>query len=285
MNLIAIDLDGTLLSRNLSISNENLSAIKAAQQKGIDITIATGRSYFDAKSICESHNLHTHIISNNGAMIHLNSGERLEEIALKNQACFAVCQWLEENQFFYQIATEDNIYTNLKNQGVLWEEYDQFTVSHPELAEDFKHMMDLQFGQKNVKSFNTFHELKAMNIPIFGILALSFDLNRLKTASEKLKNFEDILVFSSFKYNLEFSNPNATKGYALQKLAQHLGFSLRQAMAIGDNHNDISMIEAANYGVAMGNAEDAVKAISDYVTLTNEDHGVAKAIQYFALSE
>ena len=92
-------------------------------------------------------------------------------------------------------------------------------------------------------------------------------------------------VSSAVYNNLEINDAQATKGCGLSALAAHLGIDVSQIMAFGDGENDQTMIEAAGFGVAMGNAVDSLKAAADYVTLTNDKDGVAAAIEKFIFNK
>ena len=100
---------------------------------------------------------------------------------------------------------------------------------------------------------------------------------------EVLAKEPDILVSSSLPNNLEINAAGADKGSALLRLAEHLGIRKEETMAFGDGENDISMIRLAGFGVAMENGEESVKAMADYVTVTNNEAGVAAAIRKFVL--
>ncbi len=93
--------------------------------------------------------------------------------------------------------------------------------------------------------------------------------------------FPDLVITTSIVNNIEINSREATKGVALEKLAAYLGIPLESTMAFGDDTNDISMLEAAGIGVAMGNACEAVKRSSDFVTRDCDENGVAYAINHF----
>ena len=109
------------------------------------------------------------------------------------------------------------------------------------------------------------------------------DLSDKEILREELSSVEGLAISSSMYNNLEINAEAATKGNALLWLADHLGIPREETMAFGDGENDISMLKAAGTGVAMGNASDHVKAAADEVTLTNEQDGVAAAIQTWIL--
>ena len=91
--------------------------------------------------------------------------------------------------------------------------------------------------------------------------------------------FPDIRVTASTWNNLELNIDSAHKGRAMERLAQHLGLTLANCMAFGDGMNDLTMVEAAGVGVAMANAVDAVKRVAKVVTASNDEDGVAKALE------
>ena len=98
---------------------------------------------------------------------------------------------------------------------------------------------------------------------------------------EHLKKIPEITLVSGGYGNLEFTKAGVDKGVALHKLAQILNIAADETMAVGDTENDMAIVKAAHIGVAMGNATDELKAQADYVTDTNENDGVAKAIRHF----
>ena len=98
-------------------------------------------------------------------------------------------------------------------------------------------------------------------------------------AREALNQFSDLSITSSLGNNLEINHKDATKGNGLASLAAYLGLKKEEVMACGDGENDISMLDEAGIGVAMGNASDLVKRAADVVTLTNDQDGVAYAIE------
>ena len=104
-------------------------------------------------------------------------------------------------------------------------------------------------------------------------------------ALEYLKAFPELHAVTGGGHNLEISQKTASKGNALRMFAERMGVDVAQTMAFGDTQNDISMIRAAGFGVAMGNATEDVKEAADYVTRTNEEDGVAYALEKLVLGE
>ena len=102
---------------------------------------------------------------------------------------------------------------------------------------------------------------------------------------DQLKEFTGILVTSSMPFNLEINHPDATKGNGILRLASILGLKKAQTMAFGDGENDLSMIQEAEIGVAMENGIQSLKEAADYVTLSNDEDGVAAAIEHVILGQ
>lgn len=101
----------------------------------------------------------------------------------------------------------------------------------------------------------------------------------MREAKEEFKKQEDLEVVSSGKINFEVMSKGTSKGIAVKKFCDILGIDSKEVICIGDNENDISMIKFAGLGIAMGNATDEVKSMADFVTDTNVNDGVAKALR------
>ena len=284
MKLIAIDLDGTLLNHDTgTIDHENVVAIQNLQSKGVEISIATGRAYFDALKICNEVGLHTHIISDNGASAHLKNGKRIASTSIPKAIVAEILDWFEKNKYYYELFTDDAIYSPNYGREVLRSELVDFLVSNR--GSDQSHydgILKNQFGQHGFAFMDSYKDLFDDRDDFLGILSfLFFEDKRIAgiNAFEHLKS--EISIISSLEQNFEMANIHASKGSALKALANHLNISLDDTAAIGDNYNDISMFEMANYSIAMGNADDAVKAKCTVETLHNADCGVAYALNRY----
>lgn len=103
----------------------------------------------------------------------------------------------------------------------------------------------------------------------------------LPVIKEELETIEGLKITSSWENNIEIMSEGVDKGQAIKMLCEHLNIGRSEIMAFGDNYNDIEMLEYAGLGVAMGNSNDDIKEIADYVTDTNEESGFANAIFKF----
>ncbi|WP_088067571.1 Cof-type HAD-IIB family hydrolase [Gottfriedia luciferensis] len=282
MSFIAIDLDGTLLNNENEISEENIKAIKLAQENGVEVVISTGRAYFDVQKICGKSGILPFVIGTNGATIHSKDGECISSIAIPKIHVESIVKWLDVHDFYYEVFTEKNIFSLKEKRESFQNEINR--LKRADLDEDTKELVSIaerqfdQFGYILVENSN---DILQQNDEVFNILACSFDKNRLAEARKQFSNCNELMVVSSADHNIEITSRFASKGLALEKLVYLFNGSLDQSMAIGDSNNDISMFEKVGYSVAMGNAKDDIKALCSMSTLNNDENGVAYAINQY----
>lgn len=282
MKLFATDLDGTLLNSNHEISKENANALKSAQQNGVEVSIATGRIYSDALDLCKKANINTHIISNNGSMIFSKEGKKLKSWTIDRNCIEYVFNWLNENEYFYQICTDKNIFLPHNARELLRKDFDNVKLNNPSFNEDIlNNISNLIFTQEGIKLVKNKDDILKSNLDFCSITAISLDKDKLNYGREHYRNFKELSMVISHEYNFELTNKNVSKGNSLEYLANYLGISLTDVAAIGDNYNDVSMFKKAKISVAMGNADDAIKKICKHVSLSNDLNGVAHFIHKF----
>ncbi|MGP7815685.1 Cof-type HAD-IIB family hydrolase [Niallia sp. 01092] len=281
---IAIDLDGTLLNHNSKISDENLQSIKDAQHKGIEVVVATGRNYPDVVEIFKDTGVKTWIIGANGATIHTPEGQLFHHVPMNNQKAMQLLEWLETNDYYYEVFSDDYIYTRQKGRELLTIEIDQLCKANPDLdRQDLEKHTDVQYSQTGFYFISSYKELTISPINVYNILAFSFDRKKRDRGWEMFKEDKSVTLVTSGKYNFEFEHLLASKGHSLAKLTEHLSISLKETMAMGDSMNDLSMLNRVGYPIAMGNAREDVKKACIEITDTNENNGVANAINRFIL--
>lgn len=278
VKLIAIDLDGTLLSAHTHISETNIQAVRTAQQEGILVTIATGREHGNVREILQSSGLQTPVISSNGSVIHDEQEQQLFTLPLEREAANEVLQWLEANKYYYQVHSNRGIYTINNSHQLLAMEVDRLLSTDPDPSL-LKMLEAMQFHHENTGFLRiaSYTEIPDQ-ADLYNIMALSLDPEKLQVGREKFSNRDDMTMVISGSHNFEMEHKQASKGYALQRLAEHYHISIDDTMAIGDNYNDVSMLQIAGKGVAMGNADPEVQSYADEVTKNNEEDGVAHAI-------
>ena len=276
---IATDMDGTLLNAKQKVSEANKRAILEAQEKGVEVVVATGRSYSEARFALDEAEIECPIICVNGAETRNRKGEVIHAIGMDGQAASHASKKLKEHGIYFEVYT---------NQGTFTEDYEKgidiivdiFQSANPHVSEEqIRNAAKERFSKGHISVINHYDEIfEDSSYVIYKFLAFSFDDRALEEAGKSLEQTDSIAVSSSGKENLEITNVHAQKGIALEKFTEEHGLDLSKTMAIGDNFNDLSMMKKAGRPVAMGNAAEGIKEFCPYHTATNEEDGVAKAI-------
>ena len=271
VKLIAVDMDGTLLRSDKTVSQRSAEALWGAIEKGVAVVPATGRvAYMIPKPVAGIRGVR-YAITSNGAMV-----KDLQEQKV-----------LYRNLMTMQQARE--LLTLLDSYGMFAEAYcDGISYSEgrmldlavraglPENVREYimksQCFVDNLLGQISLQSFPP----EKVNVP--------YVPEELRTElREKILSLPGLCVTSSGMENLEVNAASCSKGDALKFLCTKLSVSPSQVMAIGDGDNDISMLQYAGIAVAMGNAASEVKTAANFVTGTNDRDGVAFAIEKFVL--
>ncbi|MDF1507261.1 HAD family hydrolase [Robertmurraya sp. DFI.2.37] len=274
---VAIDMDGTLLTKDHEITEENMKAIKAAQEKGVEVVIATGRSYPEAIYLLKEAGIKCPVICANGAEVRSPEGEIVADNPLKKEFAKDALKILSDSDIYVEFFTSKGIYTADMERGIsLFKEYAANKHEKTEVEKIEAILQERMNFIKTIESVDFIFEQEDYHL--YKLLAFSFDPEQLQKVEAQLKEIEGIALSSSGKENLEINGVEAQKGIALDRFTREKGISLMETMAIGDNYNDLSMFQRVGRAVAMGNADDYVKAQCHFVTATNEESGVAKAI-------
>ncbi|MEG0296250.1 MAG: Cof-type HAD-IIB family hydrolase [Clostridium sp.] len=283
MRLIASDLDGTLLISHSEIGEENLKALKYARENGVTFVASTGRTFPGASRVFKDTDfLPDYFISCNGTLIFTGEGEEIRKTPLDKTLATQVLEYLHNNNFSYSVSCEDRMYVIRSSYDIIKNEYENCSsYGTSETTGSLKDFYDLFQPRSGIEAVDSYHDMLKSGKDIFSIICISIDKNRLKEGQEGLKHIEDITLTSSASNNFEIFHKDASKGAALEYLANKINISLDETMAIGDNFNDLPMLEKAKISVAMGNARDGVKEKCSFVTKRNDEHGVAHAIYHF----
>ncbi|MCL2843055.1 MAG: Cof-type HAD-IIB family hydrolase [Oscillospiraceae bacterium] len=262
--LIAADMDGTLLNPNRTISKKTLTAIRQVLDMGVIFTVSTGRPMAGMRQYQEILQLKTPIITyNGGAIVMPDSGEVLYQKNLEPQAAASVIYRGQVLDASMCIWSEDKLY-------ILRE--DAYTTQYAERA-----------GGAILVGETEIADIIRQGIGKILWYDAPENVAMYQDALDRTP-IEHVTYFTSSPAFLEIVDHQVSKGHALQLLGAHHGISMAEMIAIGDGMNDLTMLEYAGLGVAMGNASDTVKAAADVVTASNADDGVAQAIERFVLS-
>lgn len=276
---IAIDMDGTLLTPTHQVTDKNKEAIKQAQSLGVEVVIATGRSYQEATFALDEAGIQCPIICVNGAEIRSEKGQILSSNPLDKETARNVANFLSQNEIYYELYTNQGTFsTDLEKAVSIM--IDITMSANPEENFELVSAGARQRVEKGLVHKVDHYEtlINDENHEIYKLLAFSFDQDRLTSVQETLKETKGLVVTSSGYENLELSSVHAQKGIALEAFVNERNISLADTMAIGDNYNDLSMFQKVGRSVAMGNASDEIKKECSHVTLTNEESGVGEAI-------
>lgn len=267
--LVAMDLDGTLLDSHKQISQRNLNEIKRVIQKGVRVVVCSGRIYKGAKLYARQIGTQELVIACNGATIRDASDDSvIFENSLNPEDCLKIIDICHDENIYFHTYVNDTMYTEKLMYGSTF--YSQLNKNlEPEDRIDVQVVDD-------VKSVIGNSHLKASKIVV-----VSDDRQQLLKARKRAEEVETIEVMSSFDDNFEVMNRGVSKANALDFIMKRYGIINEEVIAIGDNENDYSMIKMAGLGIAMGNGEDSLKEIAGYITLTNDEDGVAVAIKKF----
>ncbi|WP_226675474.1 Cof-type HAD-IIB family hydrolase [Rossellomorea aquimaris] len=280
ITLIATDMDGTLLNEHQEISEANKQAILDAQQQGIEVVVATGRSYEEARYVIEEAGISCEIVCANGAEVRNKQGEIIYQAGIESARAKEIASVLNETGIYFEIYTDRGTYTENYEMGVELI-VDIFTTANPTVSEEqVRQAARERFEKGHIKLVEDYGVLFEDDSElVYKFLVFSFDEKQLAEANEKLNELSGIAVSSSGKENIEVNSIEAQKGVALEKLLKDKGLSPENSMAMGDNLNDLSMMKVVGRPVAMGNALDQIKEFCPFITATNKEDGVAKAIQ------
>ncbi|MDT0724234.1 Cof-type HAD-IIB family hydrolase [Staphylococcus haemolyticus] len=279
IKLIATDMDGTLLNAAHEISKENVDAIKFAQTQGITVAIATGRAFYEASTPMAETDLKVPYICLNGAEVRDESFNIMNTSHLNHELVERIKAILDREDVYYQVYTNRGIYTEdpTKDLDIYLDIAKQ--AGQEADVEKIKQGIQKRIDNGTLKVVNSYEEIE--DIPgelIMKVLAFNPDLEKINAIGAELSAIPSLAVSSSSRGNLEITHSDAQKGIALESIANQLNIDLKDVMALGDNLNDVSMLERVGYPVAVENAMPEVKAVAKYVTDTNENSGVGKAI-------
>ncbi|WP_408009599.1 Cof-type HAD-IIB family hydrolase [Pseudalkalibacillus sp. A8] len=282
MKLIAIDMDGTLINNNTTINEANVKAIQKAQEAGVHVVVATGRSYEEAVTPIREVGLSLPIIAINGAQMRTEEGKIKQSITLSKDTYYKAAELLNNYSIYFELYTNKGTYSDNPEMAIDII-VDIIKSANPEVSHKRAHeLADYRINNGRIHTLEDYKEVvEEPDVEIYKLLAFSKNEKDRKNALNDFLTFNDLAVSKSAEANIEITHRDAQKGIAVQKYADELGIPMKEVMAIGDNYNDVSMFELVGYSVAMGNAEEDIKKLCTFVTKTNDESGVAFAIQTF----
>lgn len=279
IKVIASDMDGTLLNSQHEISEENVKAIKKAQELGVHFIIATGRMYKDVKPFVEKHGIKCEYILMNGAEFRNESGEIVESICIDKSKVKDILDIISRMGLIVELYTGNGTYTTNTKEEALKEMV--YRVQNFEKVSDYDEALEIAKKHEHFMSLNYITDIDEFldsDIEIRKMITFHNDVNVINSTKKELNKLEGLAVLSSFITNIEITDEKAQKGYILKKVTEKMDIKSKEVIALGDSLNDYSLFTEFELAFAMGNAIPEIKEIANNITDTNDNDGVAKAI-------
>jgi hydroxymethylpyrimidine pyrophosphatase-like HAD family hydrolase len=296
IRLIALDIDGTLLDSNGALPQDNITAIARAMDAGVDVVLATGRRYEFARSIFEQLPAPLTLILSNGAIVKTHAGETLIRHLLPRTAARAILARVPGHRSSAAVLFDRAREGQIVYERVDWDHPRHgrfFRLSRPFISEIAPLEDALTEDPIQVMFTGGCAEMREL----FNMLSAEADVEACATdgdvpVASVAQGFgpagEGYSVALTEYVHRDFSlvdviRAGCSKGAALEELARQRGLDRRQVMAIGDNLNDLQMLEFAGHPVLMANALPELKARGWTLTASNDEAGVARAIETLVL--
>ena len=275
IRLLALDIDGTLLNPQFQISENDLAAIRRAHGLGVEIVVATGRRHQFALPVARKLGVDLCLVSSNGAVTRSLTGERFHRDLLPVETCREMCVAMDEFRG-HLVITFDK-----ETKGTLvLEHLDDLGASIRRWLETNLEFIDFVIPIEKALVENPVQAMYCGTISkmeqVQSALKASAVWGRVNVLKTEYPERDLCMV--------DVLNLGCSKGHALERWAQHRGIAREQVMAIGDNYNDVEMLEFAGVPVIMGNASEELRGRDWKVTLPNSESGVAAAIEEVVLS-
>ncbi len=271
IKLVALDLDGTTLNNDRVISERTRKALREADARGVNIVIATGRPFSALpKDVFEIDAIRYVLTSNGASITDLRKNETFYENCLSPLAVEHAVELLRKHDYIIECFIHGTAYIEK------WY-YEQVRETH----ESFKSVSYILETRNPIDGIYDFMQHNREHIENINV---NFeDVSKKPAMKEKLLMLPEVTITSSFPHNLEIGGATTSKARALSEMGRLLGIRADEMMAAGDSPNDIAMLNAVGMPVAVGNAEEEVKAVAKYIAPPNHEDGVAEAIERFVL--
>lgn len=273
--LVAIDLDGTLLDGEQRVSQRNREALHAAHEAGLKLVLCTGRSYTETRRILDEIGLDLDAtITVGGALISdAQSGNTLASVTIEDPIARRALQWFAERGFCVMWLVDRAAHG-----------HDGYFVEsgriHPALERWFK-LTPCEMARLDELPAEVEPTLRVTVVDEMNVLSELSPVFRAAFTDELTHNVIEVPAYR-FTVIESFAAP-VTKWSAIQRLCARWGIAESATAAIGDDTNDLPMIASAGLGVAVGNAKDAVKSVAQREVTTNEDGGVAELLEHLLM--
>ena len=274
IKLAATDLDGTLISSNGEISNENFEAMKNAMNNGLYVVPTTGRSFYEMPESLREKKTYTHCICSNGAVIFDRDGKEIWKSTFSKAETMELFSILSKYDTMIEVYTKG---TPVTEKSKLTKE----SYIHYRVEENYHDVLTAtRKGTENLESFLTENDEGAEMFNIF-----FSDADERKEAFERIGKLNNVELTTSMESNMEILQRSVNKGSSLTMLCEKLNVKKEEVMAMGDSRNDLTLLSAAGTALAVANACDDLKQVADEVICSCDESAMAYALSRFVQGE
>ena len=262
IKLVATDIDGTILPYNSDFTQNVKNCIKKLDQCGIKVILVTGRMHSSTIPIADILGLKNPVISYQGGLVKTYDGKTLYQAQLNPETAKEIIKWGRENNVHLNLYLDDKLYV---------EQDDEIIQTY----------IKGKFVDYTVCNFD---DLKIENVNKLLAIDLHYPQKVSDWAQYLQEKFPDLYIVKSTPYFCEIGSSGAKKSLGVEHLCKLWGIKREEVLAIGDQNNDIDLIQSGGVGVAMGNATEELKSCADFITDSVENDGFVKAIEKFVLT-
>ena len=253
VQIIASDMDGTLLNDKMVISKRNAAAVKEAQKQGVHFIVSTGRAYDEVKPLITEAGFNCPMITLNGAFVLDENGKEISAAPIPDSIAKKIMLTLKKNGLYFEVITAKGVCSDNKAKRI-----ENFAELLASISPDTPYKLAVTLASARMELMNINYVDNYMDLvddpkTVIGkIVVFSPEGQKvLGPIKDELSKNDNLVITSSGPGNIEINHVNAQKGVALQAYADSLNIPMDNVMAIGDNNNDVSMLKAAGIGAAL----------------------------------
>lgn len=257
---VASDLDGTLFNKEMRVSEENLSAIEKIAKLGVEFVPTTGRTLAEiSPTLLENPNIR-YVIYSNGSAIWDKEKDEHTKACMSNGVANSILDLLSSYEVHITVRANGKTFVNKETQTKEMREYNRVSYYHGLVLDS--HAEKITDFEKFMRSLDA--------VEVFSVFFHSDE--EYAECLAKLAERDDVIYATTLKHNCEIFSKDSGKANAIKSLAKLLGTTADEIIAVGDSHNDMTMIRAAGLGLATANAHEELKLAADKVICSNEEH-------------
>ncbi len=266
-DILFLDMDGTVLTDEKTVTSRTRTALRAAQEAGVKLVVATGRTLKIAPPIIHELEFDYAIVSNGASIYDLKTGERVYHNAFRSESARVLYDLVKDECNFIEFFADGEILLSKAAHELI--NVREIPAWHKKYFTENKTPI--------WESEEAYLAAGAPGLEKIGLVRYNTEiLNRIRPKLEATGLFN---ITGSIRRSMEINDKTCSKGVAITELCSRLGIDIARAVAVGDSSNDVAMLKAAGCGVAMANAKPEAMAAADYITTSNNEDGVAKFIE------